>query len=344
MITVISGFDQSVYFSSCVPDVAFSLTSDSASVVMNVDEETVYSETLYAVGGIVNLRDLVIIVSPYARRRLQVYFELTVTEKDTGDTLSLSAKVLYCRAEIGMEAYTFVSKYFLSVLMGTKTTSIGRLEYLHYWGDDKPSVEATYSDGTVETLVPRFASSSPHFTTIDVSPAQFQIDSRKLVSYNVRAGMRSQRFDLDLSSPDCAPVLLFVNAFGCEELAYCTGTHSVAPTYKRSSAYLDGLRKNYQIEETRNFKADTGCLNMAMASWFDELFRSDYIRVVNFYDGTPQPGKEIIVTESKSEYSNEDDELPRFTFTYQYAQRNHQVLDFARAGRIFDNTFDYTFN
>ena len=35
--------------------------------------------------------------------------------------------------------------------------------------------------------------------------------------------------------------------------------------------------------------------------------------------------------------------VPRFTFSYQYAQRNHNVFDTLRSGRIFDNTFDNTF-
>ena len=81
-----------------------------------------------------------------------------------------------------------------------------------------------------------------------------------------------------------------------------------------------------------------------MANWLDDLFRSKCVRVANLYDGTVVPGKEVLITDSKSSYSNDDAELPRFTFTYQYAQRNHNVVQLERAGRIFDNTFDNTFN
>ena len=55
-------------------------------------------------------------------------------------------------------------------------------------------------------------------------------------------------------------------------------------------------------------------------------------------------GKEVVITDSKSDRSNDDAELPRITFTYQYAQRNHNVLQLYREGRIFDNTFDDTCN
>ena len=46
----------------------------------------------------------------------------------------------------------------------------------------------------------------------------------------------------------------------------------------------------------------------------------------------------------KSDRTNDDDHLPRFTFSYQYSQRIHNVLQMNRVGRIFDNTFDHTFN
>ena len=91
------------------------------------------------------------------------------------------------------------------------------------------------------------------------------------------------------------------------------------------------------------FKADTGILSFTMANWVDELFRSMNVHIVTFKNGNPNVGKEVIITDSKSEYDNKPTSLPRFTFSYQYAQRNHNVLNMERAGRIFDNTFDNTF-
>ena len=55
-------------------------------------------------------------------------------------------------------------------------------------------------------------------------------------------------------------------------------------------------------------------------------------------------GKRVTISDSKSDNDNLLDAIPRFTFSYSYAQRQHNVLDMRRAGRIFDNTFDHTFN
>lgn len=230
--------------------------------------------------------------------------------------------------------------------MGSKETAVGRLEYLHYIGTDSAECRAFYADGQIETFSVDVVGGNDRYTTIDVSPQKFlrSSDGAEPESYTVIAGDRRQQFTINHECPDCAPILIFVNSFGCDELLYCTGVHKVAPSYKRSSSYISGKLRNYDIEETRTFKADTGILNTAMANWFDEVLRSDYVRIVNFIDGNPDVGREVVITDSKSERSNAYDELPRFTFSYQYSQRNHNVLNMGRAGRIFDNTFDRTFN
>lgn len=228
--------------------------------------------------------------------------------------------------------------------MGRRITALGRLEYLHYTGTDAATVTATYSDGSTASFAATTIGGNSKYTTIDCSPSRYTSGGKMLVSYVVRAGSRSQQFDIDLANPDCAPILVFNNSFGCEELLYCTGKETISAAYKYDTAYIEGKNTNYKVTETASFKADTGPLSFAMADWCRELFRSQYVRIVNVYGGMVTPGKEMIVSDPKVEYGNEADELPRITFTVQYAQKNHNVIQTAREGRIFDNTFDYTFN
>lgn len=232
----------------------------------------------------------------------------------------------------------------MSIFDGDRVTAMGRLEYLHFIGGDTPTATAEYSDGSTMSFSVEVASSNGNFKTVDVSPGQFATEGKQLCAYTIEAGARAQRFVIDFNRPDCAPILLFENSFGCDELVYCTGTHTVSPEFNRESAYINKVKKNYKIEENREFKADTGVLTFPAANWLDDLFRSKNVRIVNFYNSEPVVGKEVIITESKSEYTNDIDSLPRFTFTYTYAQRNHNVVDLRRGGRIFDNTFDFTFN
>ena len=331
-------------FSCSIPDVSFA-SAGKARVVVAVGGETVYDEQLYPVDGTVTLEDLPGLVTPYARRQQTVALTVTATGEDGRQLYGDSAEVTYCQADFGDEtAEHFLQNHFLSILMGTRVTALGRLELLHVPGDDTATCLARYSDGTAQTFAPAVIQDGGHYRTLDVSPSAFTAGGKTLLGYTVTAGSRTQEYEIDLAGPDCAPILIFVNSFGLDELAYCTGIHRVDPSYKRSTAYIGRLQRNYRIDETRAFKADTGPLTMAMANWWDEVFRSDSVRVVNIYNGEPNVGKDLLITDSKSEYSNDDAEIPRFTFTYQYAQRNHNVVDLLRAGRIFDNTFDNTFN
>lgn len=343
------------YFTSQVPDVNISvpvLTSVKTRVTIAVDGEEIFNEVLWPVNGSVTLSELGSMFEPIAQNELVIGVAITsrlMDEDDNyvGNPTESTATVLYSRADVGITALEFYNSYFLSILMGTKITAHGRLEYLHYYGDDDVSVLAEYADGTTRTFEVLKSGGTTKYTQVDVSPDYYELPVKSLVAYTVTAGNRHQRFEMDLSEPDCAPILEFYNSFGVWELLYCTGKHRVNPEYKRSAARINGMLRNYKIEETRKFEADTGILNTAMANWADDLFRSDEVYVVNVINGSvtsADGGKQVIITDSKSEVTNEDDDMPRFTFTYQYAQRNHNVLQMNRVGRIFDNTFDSTFN
>lgn len=348
MITVTQSIS-GTYFSSNVPDVVFSIGGYRALVGIAVDGERIYQEHLFPVNGQISLVDLDRLLTPYARQALKASLSITIEEQNEGSdkavaTTTLSADIIYCEADIGTTAADFVATHFLTLLEGEKLTALNRLEYLHYIGTERAMVVASYEGGMQKLFMLKSIGGNDKYTTLDVSPSQFVDDSYLLLGYVVRAGQRSFRFAIDFDEPDCAPVLVFDNSFGVEELLYCTGTHTISPSYKRSQGYVGRLQRNYEIAETRTFKADTGILTFPMANWADELFRSPSVKVVVFKDGHANVGKEVLITDSKSEYTNEDDSLPRFTFSYQYAQRNHNVVGLVRAGRIFDNTFDNTFN
>lgn len=338
-------------FSCSLPEITFTADQESAQVIIQIEGEEIFNEDLYTDDdGSITLSDLADLIQPYAKEKLVVLAEFFIMENAEDGTpqasVDISTTVVYCTADFGdISADDFLDSHFLSILLGKKITASGRLEYLHYLGTDEAMVTAYFSDGSTETdLKPDIVGGNDKYTTIDVSPSLFNTDSRKMIGYTVYAGERQQEYIMDFREPDCAPILVFDNSFGCQELVYCTGTHTVSPQFTRSSAFINGILKNYKIEESREFKADTGVLNTAMANWLDDLFRSSYVKIVNFNNGIATVGKEVVISDSKSEYSNDADSQPRFTFTYKYAQKNHNVVQLSREGRIFDNTFDFTFN
>lgn len=343
MATVnISSLNGSTYFTSGMPDVTIPGTDGtSQEVTVTCDGEQLLQESLWPVGDVITLTDLGELLEPYARRQLVCSVSIAA-----GSTTS-TCTVLYAMADVGISAGEFYTGYFLSILMGTKITAAGRRELLWYYGSGSATVTAEYADGTTGTFTASAVGGSSTYTCIDASPDNFNASGKQLVAYTVVAGSRRQRFEMDFSEPDCAPILEFYNSFGVWEYIYCTGTHQVNSDFKRSQARIGGRLRNYRIEETRTFKADTGILNTAMANWAEDLFRSDEVYVVNVVAGSVQDangGMEVVLSDSDSKRTNDDDHLPRFTFSYQYAQRIQNVLQMDRVGRIFDNTFDHTFN
>lgn len=339
---LLSSLNGSMYFTSGMPDVTIPGTDGtSQEVTVTCDGEDLLDETLWPIGNAITLTELGELLEPYARK--QLVSSVTIS----AGSASAVFTVLYAKADVGIGAQEFYTGHFLTTLQGTKVTARGRRELLWYYGSGSASVTAVYSDGTTGSFAAQAVGGSGTYTCIDVSPDNFTASGKQLAAYTVTAGTRTQRFEMDFMDPDCAPILEFYNSFGVWEYIYCTGTHQVSPEYKRSTARIGGLLRNYKIEETRVFKADTGILNTAMANWADDLFRSDEVYVVNVISGqvtSADGGKEVVITDSNSDNSNDDGHMPRFTFSYQYSQRIQNVMQMSRVGRIFDNTFDHTFN
>ena len=331
-------------FSSALDRIIFSTDQASASFRLFLGDKEIINETYVPdSGGKITIMDLQDLVEPYLASNLIEQFSYQIVDAASA-SVNKTFIVQFCAAEASMDAKPFMESYFLSTLMGEKVTSSGRKEFLHLVVFEATSVSVscmylTASGHQVKTKSLDDVTNLNQVVTIDISPDNFTDAIGELFTYTVRAGKRSQVFLLDLSCPDAAPCLLFTNSFGCQETVYCTGTHALEPEYDRSSTMVDGKLRNYRIEEKRMFKANTGILNVAMSLWADDLFRSKEIYLL---EGI-QPGKEVTITDSESKRTNDLDALPAYTFEYRYAQRNQNILQLPRAGRVFDNTFDNTF-
>ena len=344
MVSVISDLSDYV-LSSDLSELTFTTNAGSAEVIFSIGENEILHETYVPDStGIIRIRNLSELLDSYLYVSLVETFHYSINDR-------LSAKVekdftvQYCAAEIDMDAGSFLDSYFLTLLVGDKVTSITRQEYLHLVCRTATSVSASilYSvNGRTETKIKELARISDlnKVVSVEVSPALMQDEGKELLSYTIVAGGRLQKFLIDKLNPPFNPVLLFTNSFGCQETFYCLGTFQLEPEFERNIAYIDGKYRAYKIAENRKYKANTGILTTGMANWVEDLFRSKEVYLLH----GNIPGKEVTITESKIVRSNAPDELPSINFEYRYAQRNHNIFSLTRAGRIFDSTFDRTFN
>ena len=362
MITLFNDFPAMV-FSSSIPDVGFRISSTRAVVKMTVTHgsdpaEVPYEETLYPDrNGDIYVTDIDLIMAAYSERWIRFYLAVSIIEQRVDSELNVSlidsrnlttTQVVCCRANIvGYTPSAFCSSHFLTLLDWPRKTSLGRKELLSYIGSEGATVNRIFDDGSSSAGGATTLQYGDGYRILDVSPDNFVAANKKLVKYQVIAGNRKQWYVVDYSGDiDISPVLLFVNSFGVQEVAYCEGAHHQVSSFDRKQARIGKLKESYHIEETESFKADTGYLSFPMAAWWRDVLRSKDIEVLPVTDGAVviDGGKPVIITSQKAELSNEADHLPRFTFEYEYADRNHNIWEQPREGRIFDNTFDHTFN
>ena len=352
MITIKSDF-KAKEFSCSVPDVVFTTSEEYADVIITATKDggsnEIFNERLYPDStGTIEVVEMDRLIEAYAEQWL--VFTLTVKATDSSSaTAQLSTQVVSCKAMMqNITAVEFCNSRFLTLLDGKRPTADGWLEFLTYIGTDAASCVAYYTDGTSRTFSVEHTTYHSDYSMIDVSPSLFKTDGKQLLRYVVTAGERTQEYEVITDyDPDIAPILLFFNSFGVQELAYCIGEHQMVSSYDRKQARIGRKKENYLIDEKSTFKADTGILTFPMASWWREVFRSKDVQVMQLgEDGKidENSGVAVVINTEKVEISNAADHLPRYTFEYEYADRNHNIFDVRREGRIFDNTFDYTFN
>lgn len=342
---------ETLCFSSCIEDIVFGTDDASGTVLLEMtvgeDTTTLFNETMYASSGRIVLGSLSELLEPYARISLQLTISCTFTD-DHGSVGIDPVTVLYANVDVDMDASDFTTEHFLTILNGEKLTAYGRKEYISAYNADTltvtASVQAANGVITTQTATLQAMASSGDISLFDVSPANISallaLTTSVVLDYTLTAGYRVQNFRVIVDDIPPAPSLLFINSFGCMEFLHCVGKHKKESKYERQSARILGRLRNYRITEDRQFTANTGWLNQAMADWADDLFRSDAVYL--WVDG--QRGRDVVISDSKSEITDEDGNMPAFEFTYTYAQRIHNVMQTGHAWRIFDNTFDHTFN
>ena len=342
-------------FTSALDTFTFRTDGDSATVIIACNGEELLKETYYPVLGSITLYDVGTLIADAVRPTVVAPFTISITEhKDNADTATWESGELtayYANVDVDMGCQSFLDQFFLTLLDGVKLTRLGHREYLHAAGKDStaPKVRAQYfKDGTIEAVDVEPSATPTHtangITTFDVSPDRYSdATDGSLFAYTVTVGQRTQKFQIDHTGSIADPVLLFSNSFGCQEIFYCLGKKKIAPTFERKSAVISGRKINYKVKETRTFEGDTGIIPPSMAHFAEDLLRSDEVYLFRDY----AQDKEITFTDSKSERTNEADDMAEFTFSYQYAQRVQNVvfkdLD-TSSGKIFDASFDDTFN
>ncbi|MBP5560344.1 MAG: hypothetical protein J6X70_00875 [Muribaculaceae bacterium] len=292
------------------------------------------------VGGAVHIYHLARLLMPLISG---VTADFTITVGSTSKTVH----VVQSSFEVSEGAATFLPSFFLSTVMSERDTSLERKELLTLLPIEStlPTVIAVCSYWDGEAIVTANKSVSGTVTAgtvceLDVSAAQF-VDTTlgALVAYSITAGERTMRYRVT-TLPTAERAMLLRNSFGAWEAIYFSGMTEDAPEYTRETAMVNGAMKLYNLEETAVFKSWTGPLRPSGVALARDLARSKDIYLLESGVATDA----IVVTAVDVKHSTADNEIADFTFTWRRASLWSAKLKAVRLPRLFDETFDETYN
>lgn len=262
---------------------------------------------------------------------------------------SVNVRVLRSAIRISETAAGFLPSFFLTTLINSKKTALGRYETLSFYPQESCNVYAvvSYLDGdTLLSYDVELMSADDVILNavniVNVSPSRFVDESRgTLVNIVLHAGKRLFTLEIDDMLPSADPAFIFRNNFGCWETFYLTGTKETEYSIKRSHAYIDGYYKQYDFEDTEIFNANSGILLGNMLSLGMDVARTTNVFLLDIQGAA---GDEIVLTDSEIKYTNDDDALPTFDYTFRRCTVVTALLKTIRPSNLFDKTFDFTFN
>lgn len=333
---------RALMFTSELKTLSYKITTSSArfALLRNGQNPAVVFTQVYTAGynGIVTVYDLDKILE-YAIDGAFDSFSIQIDSVALGSSIT----VFRCHSNPGIPATEFLKDRFLTSCTGIRDTCPGRHELLNAYITDAEPVSAvcTYlSAGTLTSKIVQLSTASD-FLQLDVSPAKFvSATDGRLVAYEIVSGRRKARFRVSQTLPAADPEVIFLNAFGVWETFHFTGKKETKADYSRSQAMMRCQLTPYVIEEKVSFKAQTGAVMKGVLPMVYDIGRSPQIHLLRS-DGSA--GELIVITDSDLKHSNLDDEISDVSITYCYADHSLTRIEMARAPRIFDNTFDDTY-
>lgn len=264
----------------------------------------------------------------------------------TVNGVSQTLHVLQSRSRVNVPAMEFLASHYLSSVFSQRDTTLGRKELLTLLSPSDPVdvvAACVYADG--ETCVLRsvtLASSLPSgvIHEVDCSPSLLVNDSLGvLVQYTVNAGERTMTYRVSPTATHHAAMLMR-NDFGAWEPCYFAGMNETAPAITREFVQIGGVARPLKVDEQENVKSYTGPLRPGGVQLMRALARST--EIVLLEDGNVA-GDGVVITDEEIKYTDEEGHLPSFTFTWHRASRL-SLTKVPRVPRLFDDTFDDTFN
>lgn len=265
-------------------------------------------------------------------------------------TVAASVRVFRCSVATDMTASQFTNTRFFVSSDAPRKTAPGRYEVLNWYQGEALAVNASYVaydeskpgkllKGTVQLKggLPVFVGS---MVNVNVSPERVFSEPERLLQYTVTCGQRSQTYIVDSREAAADPAVIFRNRFNVWDTYYFSGTKTTDPQFDREMAWINGQYINYRTSEVMQYKAMTPPIGPEDVAAIEDIVRSPELHLLK-PDGST--GDLITILDADIAADNKDNSLMRLTVTYRRADRISAKSFAYPSGKIFDNTYDNSY-
>lgn len=330
---------EDIVTSADLPDrFEFSMTGPSALVYVMVEHMQIFMTHLFPYNGTTTLYDLRSIVVDYLRSNgsPMAMFAVWVNEEGSEDTAKSNYfHVVYSDISIA-DTTDFLTHHFLTTRSSFRISRQGQqvLSWFAAEGDTiQGFIDAVSITADGNTAVTRINEGSEEISAHSIWTKTIRVEEvaeqtpDKLVAFTVHRGSRSITFYVTEEVPDIT--LSFRNAFNAMESAEIYAVTTTKQKVERSEAHILRARSFYDQTTETTFEVVTAALPYEEAIWLQQLFASYLVT---------KGGREILITESESEISDEDSEQNRAKFTWKYAKQT-QILHAPYELEVFSDQF-----
>lgn len=286
----------------------------------------------------------------YDIRRFSLQAMLTF--KSGSEEISRTSDVYFCRTYVSASQLTpaFMRSIPLSRCR-EKRTLPGVPEYISFVSSTGKDVKAdvVYVSGDIiqtKTVNLLTFINTDVFQSIDVSLSAIsktasisEQDIRFWDVYIADYEANKIRYFLDKKSSFPPTVFLFQNCFGAVESFLCRGIQKRSHDTKRETALLGGRYFVANQTSLLSFTVNTGMLTADMSESLIDLLNCRSLMVFKQDVAIP-----VMISGDNVALADYRDRLPSGEFTYNYSAKNLTLYRYNEKDRIFDFTFDQSFN
>ncbi|GAB6122287.1 hypothetical protein [Dysgonomonas termitidis] len=266
---------------------------------------------------------------------------------DPDPTIICSVFIYRCDAETGGTLDThLLTDMPLSRVIEKQVQPRG-WEFVSFYGPGEIIVQALYigedDDVQQQITIGTVPTNDGTYYRYDVSPgviaSRCGITVDRLISYEVgKQGSETIRFIVNNLPVKNETAFIFRNTFGAQETFTCTGDATTEEKWTRDFGNIGRKQRQISRDVERGITVNTGHIDRGTVALLEDLLNAQQIRLLE--DGIL---REVTIMQETVKVTSRKDDMASIEFKYRYAS-NNQLQARIEGGRIFDHTFDDSFN